>query len=311
MKLDKLKGWLQAIYKALDRATGGVPSILIATMKSFGQVKAAQTAASLAYYALFSLFPLLVVMIVVASLFLQNQQAVQQILTEVEDAIPISHSLIEKNINSVIDLRQTAGIVGLVSLLWSSLSVFNMLAIGINAAWDKTRSRGFLQQRLVALAMVAGISVLLLLLPIATSLLNFLPMLTMQAVSGTFLATPLGLIFQNLTPFIIYFLIMFVLYRWVPDAHVPWLAALWSSFVAAVLLLAANRGFAYYISSGLARYDVIYGSLGAIVALMFWIYLGSWIILFGAHLSAAIAERSARRKETSASDSSTASEKEK
>lgn len=300
MEQDKLKGRLQAIYKSLDRAAGGIPGILVATMKSFGEVKAAQTAASLAYYALFSLFPLLVVLIVIASLFLQNQQAVQQILAAVETAIPISHSLIERNINSVIDLRQTAGIVGLISLLWSATGVFTMLAVGINVAWDKSKPRGFLQQRLVALAMVAGISVLLLLLPIATSLLNFLPMLSMELVSGTFLATPLGIIFQNLTPFIIYFLIMLVLYRWVPDIHVPWNAALWSAFVAAVVLLAANRGFTYYIGSGLARYDVIYGSLGAIVALMFWIYLGSWIILFGAHLGAAIAEKKSSREKATA-----------
>jgi len=303
MDQKKLKGRIRAIYKGLDRATGGILGILVATMKSFGEVKASQTAASLAYYALFSLFPLLVVMIVVASLFFQNKQAVQQILSAVETAIPISHSLIEKNISSVIDLRQTAGIVGIISLLWSATGVFNLLAMGINLAWDKSKPRGFLQQRLVALAMVAGISVLLLLLPIATSLLNFLPMLSLQVVSGTFLVTPLGIVFQNLTPLIIYFLIMLTLYRWVPDIHVPWKAALWSALVAAVVLLAANRGFTYYISSGLARYDVIYGSLGAIVALMFWIYLGSWIILFGAHLGAAIAEKSHRREKNSANSS--------
>jgi membrane protein len=42
------------------------------------------------------------------------------------------------------------------------------------------------------------------------------------------------------------------------------------------------------VSSGLAPYQVVYGSLGTIVALIFWIYLSSWLILFGAHLGAAI-----------------------
>ena len=49
--------------------------------------------------------------------------------------------------------------------------------------------------------------------------------------------------------------------------------------------------FSWYLSSGLAVYDLIYGSLGAVVALMFWGYLGSYIILLGAHLSAAVARR--------------------
>ena len=44
----------------------------------------------------------------------------------------------------------------------------------------------------------------------------------------------------------------------------------------------------WYVSSGLGRYQLIYGSLGAIVALLFVIYLLAIITLFGAHLSAAI-----------------------
>jgi membrane protein len=54
----------------------------------------------------------------------------------------------------------------------------------------------------------------------------------------------------------------------------------------------AKQAFAWYLSSGFAKYDLVYGSLGAVVALMFWIYIGSWIVFFGAHLSAVIAGRS-------------------
>ena len=50
-------------------------------------------------------------------------------------------------------------------------------------------------------------------------------------------------------------------------------------------------GFTWYISSGLARYEFVYGSLGAVVALMLWIYFNSLITLFGAHLGAAIARQ--------------------
>jgi len=50
----------------------------------------------------------------------------------------------------------------------------------------------------------------------------------------------------------------------------------------------ATAGFAWYLSSGLSKYRLVYGSLGSIVALMFWLYVTSGIILFGAHLSAAI-----------------------
>jgi membrane protein len=51
-----------------------------------------------------------------------------------------------------------------------------------------------------------------------------------------------------------------------------------------------TAGFTWYLDSGFARYELIYGWLGTIVILMFWIYLNSWIILFGANLAASIAQ---------------------
>jgi membrane protein len=50
----------------------------------------------------------------------------------------------------------------------------------------------------------------------------------------------------------------------------------------------ATAGFTWYVTSGFGRYQLVYGSLGAVVALLFLIYLISMITLFGAHLSAAI-----------------------
>ena len=50
-------------------------------------------------------------------------------------------------------------------------------------------------------------------------------------------------------------------------------------------------GFTWYLGSGLVQYELVYGSLGTIVGLMFWIYLGSLITLFGAHLTATLSQQ--------------------
>ena len=52
--------------------------------------------------------------------------------------------------------------------------------------------------------------------------------------------------------------------------------------------------FTFFIRSGLARYNVVYGSLGALVALLSWVYMIAAIILFGAHLAASIAGSAGR-----------------
>jgi membrane protein len=67
------------------------------------------------------------------------------------------------------------------------------------------------------------------------------------------------------------------LYRWVPNAQVNAWAAFWGAVVATAGWELATNGFAFYLSSGLASYELVYGSLGTIVGLMFWIYLGSLV----------------------------------
>jgi membrane protein len=53
----------------------------------------------------------------------------------------------------------------------------------------------------------------------------------------------------------------------------------------------ASRGFSWYLRSGFPSYDLIYGSLSAIVVLLLWIYLSNIIVLLGAHVCAAINEQ--------------------
>ena len=84
------------------------------------------------------------------------------------------------------------------------------------------------------------------------------------------------------------FLLFFALYRWIPAVSVRWRAAFWGALFATVAWQIATAGFAWYLTPGFGRYQLVYGSLGAVVAWLFLIYLISFITLFGAHLSAAI-----------------------
>ena len=106
-------------------------------------------------------------------------------------------------------------------------------------------------------------------------------------------ATLLWRIVSSLVPWLFAFLLFLALYRWTPNTHVSWRAAGWSALVVSLVWQVAASAFAWYVSSGLARYQLVYGSLGTIIALLFWIYLTSWFTLFGAHLSASIDEANA------------------
>jgi len=77
-----------------------------------------------------------------------------------------------------------------------------------------------------------------------------------------------------------------------PNTHVLWREGAWGALVASLAAEIITWCFAWYLKSGFANYSLVYGSLSAIAALLFWIYLLGTIVLFGAHLGASIAHLS-------------------
>lgn len=278
----KLKEW----YSHLNELSGKRLDILKNALGTFVATRASQSAASLAYYAFFSLFPLLLVLIAGGSYFLSSQQVYEDVLQLVQRAIPVSTQVISENLLEVLEERETVGILSLLTLLWSASGVFTNLAYSINLAWPGASRRNFFKKRLVGLAMIAGLSGLMVLSLALNWIINMVPLLKFALVS--FPDLRLWSFVSSLGSWLVIFLLFLVLYRWVPTTKVNWKATLWGALFASVAWKLAEAGFSWFLKSGAVRYQSVYGSLGAIVALLFLIFIGSMITLFGAHLSAAI-----------------------
>jgi len=278
----KFKEW----YGNVNQVSRGRLDILKNALGTFGDTRASQSAASLAYYAFFSLFPLLLVLISGGSYFLNSQQVYQNVTQLVQEAIPVSTQLINENLQEVLDVRGTVGIIGLLTLLWSASGVFTNLAYSINLAWPQASRRNFLEKRLVGLGMIAGLSGLLILSLSLNWITNLIP--SLDNANASFPGLDLWMFLSNLGSWLLIFLLFLALYRWIPTVDVLWSATLWGALTTSLMWKAATAGFSWYLRSGLGRYQLVYGSLGTIVVLLFLIYLVSMITLFGAHLSAAI-----------------------
>jgi len=77
-------------------------------------------------------------------------------------------------------------------------------------------------------------------------------------------------------------LLLGLLYRMLPNRSVTWRAALAGASLAGFLWQIAKAIFAWFITSGLNNYGLVYGSLASIVSLLLWIYLSGVIVFFGA-----------------------------
>lgn len=280
---------IKVLYRNTNHFTGGRLDILKNTLKSFSKVRASQAAASLAYYAIFSLFPLLLVLIASGSTFLNSQQVFESVTRLVQDTLPISPQLVNENLRQVLDARGAVGTIGLLTLLWSASGFFSNLAYNINLAWTNASRRNFFEKRLIGLGMIVGLSGLLILslsLEWITSLIPFFNSDTLPPLNRG-----LWRLASEVASWLTIFLLFLALYRWVPTSDVHWSATFWGALITSIAWKAATAGFSWYLSSGLGSYSLVYGSLGTIVALLFLIFIVSWITLFGAHLSATIDRR--------------------
>lgn len=275
---------ISRIYQEANRLSFGALEIVQYAVRRFSRVRGAEAAASLAFYTIFSVFPLLLVLVSVGSYFLESDVVRRQVLALVQSSIPVSSELLIEAIQQVFEQRNTVGLVGLAGLIWSASSVLSSLTININRAWPTARARNFLQNRLIALGMIAGLGVLLAISSISNTLLNLLFRLDVPILPEE----PIWNFVSAVVPVLIVFLVFLGLYRWVPNTRVAWQAAFWAALVAALAWEVTTNAFSWYLHSGLAQYSAIYGALGTIVALMAWIYLNCLIVVFCAHLSAAI-----------------------
>lgn len=273
----------------LDRLAHDSPTaILIAAFRSFNAARATEAAAAIAYYTLFSFFPLLLILTAVGSVFLDVESIQQQVLTFVGETVPSAQELVRENIQQVLELRRPVGIVAAVGLLWAATGVFTVLARNINRAWQDAGN--FLEWRLVGLAIAGGVLAGLLFISILSAMLfSVLGQFELPFLGGvTVYDTHSWRLLSWLTPWTLMLLSTFGLYRWVPNTGVRWSDAGWGALVAASVWGVSKIGFTWYLGSELARHQLIYGSMATMVVLMLWIYLSGLIVLFGAHLSAAI-----------------------
>lgn len=295
----ELSHQLEALYERINGLTGGSLGIAYDAIQHFGNANAAEAAASITFYAIFSLFPFLLALIVGGSFVLQSEQVQQWVLDIVTRVFPVAERLIERNIQVVLGQRGTVGLIALIGLVWSATGVLTVLARNINRAWPESEPRSFVEDRLMALGMVTGLAVLLGTSSVLNTVLNVLARFSVL-IGGGFSVdeTPLWTTLLIASPRLLAFFALLGLYRWVPNTKVRWSEAFWGALVATPAGEIATSGFSWYLSSGIVQYELVYGSLGTVVALMLWIYIGILITLFGAHLSAAVTRYKRGRQQT-------------
>jgi membrane protein len=179
------------------------------------------------------------------------------------------------------------GLFGLLGMAWAGSNMFGIIRRSLNVAYDLEYRRPFVQQKLLDLAMVGGLGFFFMISIAATAFLRIVRERSEDIAYVGEAAERAGFAWDAtsfLVPLGFSFVAFLVMYWIVPASNVRpkdvWPGAL----VAALLFEAGKTGFAFYVSN-FGNYDVVFGSLGAVAAFLFWVYAGANILLFGAEVA--------------------------
>jgi len=280
---SRLDAWLRETINRLERYP--LVRILESVVQGYSRDRISDQAAALTYYGVFSLFPLLLLFMSLAGLALQNSEEIQQqILDVVIGLLPQGSNEIGQIITGVVQAKGVAAGVGILALLWGALGWFQVIDSIVNRIWGVDKPRSFVKGKLLALVMVATVGGIAMASWLATAAVGILSAYT-DVIPGS------EGIWQSVVSLLSLFTIavaFYLLYRYTPQREIAfgdvWPAAL----LAAVAWELVRRTFAFYLT----QTNMIsgYGPIGAVMALLFWIFVASTILLVGAELTYAIAK---------------------
>jgi membrane protein len=261
--------------------------------RGFGEDNCSQMAASISYYVLFSLFPLLIFSVGIASLFLKDDSGLQQDLIDfVLENIPLSQGEGRDEVTqSVRDIAGSSasavGIIGLIGMAWAGSSMFSTISRSINIAFGLDVRRPVVRRKLLDLALVLGLTAFFFVSIAATTALRFVLAASNDVpVLGDTEALGAGwTIASFFVPLLFSFVGFLVLYTVLPVADVHPRDTWFGALVGALLFEIAKLGFSFYVSN-FSNFDVVFGSLGAVAAFLFWVYVSANTLLFGAEVAA-------------------------
>ena len=258
-------------------------------LKKFGQEHAPEAAASMAFYTLFSLFPVILIVVAANSFILESLHVQEKILETILKFFPVaSHQIINTNMQQILQSRGAVGIVGVIILVWAATCVFTTLVHNLNRAWTDAPVHNIFRARLTAFSIIIFFVMLLPLFWMSKAVINLIPVWDANLL-GVINISYFKKIISNVFIYIFVCMTLMTLYRLIPKTKVRWSEALGGAVFAVMAEGAATSLFSWYLRSGLSKYNLVYGSLGALISFLTWIYIINLIVLFGAHLSASIA----------------------
>lgn len=272
----------------------GWKDILWRVYANIGDHRILALAAGMTYYSLLAIFPAIAALVAIYGLF-SDPGSIAKHLDEVGGFIPGGAVDVAREQLTRVATKgdRTLGFtfaIGLVISLWSANAAMKSLFDTLNIVYGEQEKRGFVKLNAMSLGFtVGGIAFIL-------------------AALGAVVVVPIALQFVGLSNaadllvrmgrwpalFIVLAFAIACIYRFGPSRQAPrWTWITWGSAAATLLWLVASGLFSFY-AANFGTFNQTYGSLGAVIGFMTWLWISAIVILLGAELNAEMEHQTAR-----------------
>ncbi len=255
------------------------------TFRQIGDDRVTSVSGGVTFFGLLSLFPAITAFVSLYGLW-ADPSTIQSHLELVEPLLPESSlEIIRAQVVSIASAStgalSLAGVVALLVAFYSANGGMKALLSALNVAFFQRETRGIVKLNLVAMCFtIGGLAMIALMLAVIAVVPMLLRLLPIGWGAETILAVirwplMLGLLIAALA----------AVYRWgpaAPKSRWRWISP--GAIFAGVALVATSMLFSWY-AVNFGNYNETYGSLGAVVALMTWLWLNATIVLVGAEIN--------------------------
>ncbi|MDT0684024.1 YihY/virulence factor BrkB family protein [Roseicyclus sp. F158] len=250
-------------------------------------------AAGVAFFSMLSLFPGLAALIAIWSL-VSDPSVVEAQLILLANFVPAeAYKLIGDQVRAVTssstDTMTWASVLSLLFALWSARLGVDALMRGVNAVYRES-NRGGLRHILAAVVLTLSL--------VALGIVTLGTVIVTPIVLALFPLGPIAGVVAQVMRWLIAGVVMLIalalVYRFGPNrrgARAAWITP--GAFLALLLWAGASVAFSIYLTN-FGNYNQVYGSIGAVIALLMWLFISAFAVLLGASLNAALELRTRR-----------------
>jgi len=261
--------------------------------KSFDEEDLMSAAAQVAFYFAFALFPLLLFLISLFGIVLESAADLRaEMFYYLQQVMPGSaYDLVQKTIEEVTENSSGGKLTfGFLIAIWSASVGIDSIRVALNGVYNLAEKRAWWKTKLISLSMTIGLGVLL---TIALGVIFY---------GGKFISLVLSYInlpisspfvlgvMQGIVILIVLVSIFALIYNYLPKhKKFKWSWVTPGTIIGIALWLLLSYAFKLYLGY-FNSYDKTYGSLGAVIILMLWLYLTALVILIGGTINAVLQE---------------------